>query len=84
MFSVHLGTFLHDVELRNVTFSTGVLSVEECNARGFTVQERILANGNKSFSIQVPFAADVVLKRVCKTSLHIILSWFKMCFGGHD
>ncbi|KAF7662030.1 hypothetical protein LDENG_00247620 [Lucifuga dentata] len=62
MFSVHVGTFLHDVELRNITFSTGVLSVDACNASGFTVQEHQLANGNKSFSLQVPFAADVVLK----------------------
>ncbi|XP_063758791.1 LOW QUALITY PROTEIN: uncharacterized protein LOC134877272 [Eleginops maclovinus] len=62
VFSVHLGTFLQDVELRNITFSTGVLSVEEGNARGFTVQEHSLANGSKSFSLQVPFDADVVLK----------------------
>ncbi|KAK5934987.1 hypothetical protein CgunFtcFv8_020389 [Champsocephalus gunnari] len=62
VFSVLLGTFLHDVELRNITFSTGVLTVEESNAKGFTVQEHSLANGSKSFSLQVPFDADVVLK----------------------
>ncbi|XP_049446348.1 zona pellucida protein AX 1 [Epinephelus fuscoguttatus] len=62
LFSVHLGTFLHDVVLRNITFSTGVLTVEECNARGFTVQEHGFPNGTKSFSLQVPFDADVVLK----------------------
>ncbi|KAK5930030.1 hypothetical protein CesoFtcFv8_000283 [Champsocephalus esox] len=62
VFSVLLGTFLHDVELRNITFSTGVLTVGESNAKGFTVQEHSLANGSKSFSLQVPFDADVVLK----------------------
>uniref|UniRef100_A0A3B4WAJ3 Zona pellucida protein AX 1 n=1 Tax=Seriola lalandi dorsalis TaxID=1841481 RepID=A0A3B4WAJ3_SERLL len=62
MFSVHLGTFLHDVVLRNITFATGVLTVEECNARGFAVQEHSLPQGRKSFSLQVPFDADVVLK----------------------
>ncbi|KAK5903408.1 hypothetical protein CgunFtcFv8_007191 [Champsocephalus gunnari] len=64
VFSVFLGTFLHDVELRNITFSTGVLTVEESNAKGFTVQEHSLANGSKSFSLQVPFDADVVFKHV--------------------
>ncbi|KAJ4928998.1 hypothetical protein JOQ06_004619 [Pogonophryne albipinna] len=62
VFSVLLGTFLHDVELTNITFSTGVLTVEESNAKGFTVQEHSLANGSKSFSLQVPFDANVVLK----------------------
>nr|SOX60636.1 zona pellucida protein X [Solea senegalensis] len=62
MFSVLLGTFLQDVELKNITFSTGVLTVEECNARGFAVQQHSFPNGSKSFSLQVPFDADVVLK----------------------
>ncbi|XP_040920443.1 uncharacterized protein LOC121199643 isoform X2 [Toxotes jaculatrix] len=62
MFSFHLGTFLHDVELSNITFSTGVLTVEECNARGFAVHEHSFPNGTKSFSLQVPFDADVVLR----------------------
>lgn len=66
VFSVLLGTFLHDVELRNITFSTGVLTVEECHARGFTVQEHSFPNGTKGFSLQVPFDADVVLKHVCE------------------
>ncbi len=65
VFNVHLGTFLYDVELRNITFSTGVLTVEECSARGFIVQEHSFPNGNKSFSLQVPFDSDVVLKHVC-------------------
>nr|XP_019963150.1 PREDICTED: uncharacterized protein LOC109642700 isoform X1 [Paralichthys olivaceus] len=62
MFTVHVGTFLPDVELRNITFSTGVLTVEESNARGFPVQEHSFSNGSKSFSLQVPLEADVVLK----------------------
>ncbi|XP_041661284.1 zona pellucida protein AX 1 [Cheilinus undulatus] len=62
MFSVHVGTFLDDVELRNITFSTGVLSVEESNARGFTVEEHSFPNGTKSFSLKVPFDAGVVLQ----------------------
>ncbi|XP_071058170.1 uncharacterized protein [Pseudochaenichthys georgianus] len=67
VFSVLLGTFLHDVELRNITFSTGVLTVEESNAKGFTVQEHSLANGSKSFSLQVPFDADVVMYDIIET-----------------
>ncbi|KAK9531426.1 hypothetical protein VZT92_010852 [Zoarces viviparus] len=63
VFSVLLGTFLHDVVLRNITFSTGVLTVEESNARGFSVQEHNYPNGTKSFSLSIPFDSDVVLKR---------------------
>ncbi|KAM6906799.1 uncharacterized protein PEZ65_017950 [Lycodopsis pacificus] len=62
VFSVVLGTFLHDVVLRTITFSTGVLTVEESNARGFTVQEHNHPNGTKSFSLLVPFDSAVVLK----------------------
>ena len=88
VFSVLLGTFLHDVELRNITFSTGVLTVEESNAKGFTVQEHSLANGSKSFSLQVPFDADVVLKHVSHyrskisflTSIFsVLLSFYFIC-----
>uniref|UniRef100_UPI0037E90789 uncharacterized protein n=1 Tax=Semicossyphus pulcher TaxID=241346 RepID=UPI0037E90789 len=62
VFLVHVGTFLHDVELKNVTYSTGVLSVEESNALGYTIQEHSYPNGTKSFSLKVPFKAGVVLK----------------------
>lgn len=65
MFSVLVGSFLQDVELRNITFPTGVLTVEESKARGFTIQEHGFSNGTKSFSLQVPFDDDVVLKHVC-------------------
>lgn len=70
VFSVHLGLFLHDVELKNITFSTGVFTVEECNARGFNVQEHSFPNETKSFSLQVPFDADVVLKHVCEVIIY--------------
>uniref|UniRef100_A0AAQ5Y1K4 ZP domain-containing protein n=1 Tax=Amphiprion ocellaris TaxID=80972 RepID=A0AAQ5Y1K4_AMPOC len=62
VFRVRLGSFLHDVELKNITFSTGVLTVEESNARGFNVLEHIFPNGTKGYSLQVAFDADVVLK----------------------
>uniref|UniRef100_A0A3B5BAZ9 Zona pellucida sperm-binding protein 2-like n=1 Tax=Stegastes partitus TaxID=144197 RepID=A0A3B5BAZ9_9TELE len=62
VFRIRLGTFFSDVELTNITFSTGVLTVEESNARGFIVQEHVYPNGTKSFSLQVAFNADVVLK----------------------
>ncbi|XP_037305480.2 uncharacterized protein LOC119195015 isoform X2 [Pungitius pungitius] len=62
VFSIVFGTFLHDVVLKNITFSTGVLTVEESNARGFTIQEHRYTNGTKDYSLSVPFDADVVLK----------------------
>uniref|UniRef100_A0A3Q4I106 Zona pellucida protein AX 1 n=1 Tax=Neolamprologus brichardi TaxID=32507 RepID=A0A3Q4I106_NEOBR len=62
VFSVKLGDFFYDVELKNITFVTGVLTVEESNARGLIVQEHIYTNGTKGFSLQVAFDADVVLK----------------------
>ncbi|XP_056284891.1 uncharacterized protein LOC130203019 [Pseudoliparis swirei] len=62
VFSVVLGPLLHDVVLRNITFLTKVLTVEESNARGFTIQEHLYSNGTKSISVLVPFDADIVLK----------------------
>lgn len=79
VFSVHLGSFLHDVELKNITFSTGVLTLEECRARGFTVEEHSFPNGNKSFSLQVPFDADVVLKHVCELIKHAVCQLKFVC-----
>uniref|UniRef100_A0A4W5MP96 Zona pellucida protein AX 1 n=1 Tax=Hucho hucho TaxID=62062 RepID=A0A4W5MP96_9TELE len=63
VFDILLGTFLHDVELINITFTTRVLTVAECNARGFDVQEHRFANSSKTFSLRVPFSDEVVLKR---------------------
>ncbi|XP_055729517.1 uncharacterized protein LOC129817942 isoform X2 [Salvelinus fontinalis] len=63
VFEILLGTFLSDVELMNITFTTRVLTVAECNARGFDVQEHHFANTSKTFSIRVPFSDELVLKR---------------------
>ena len=63
MFKVKFGTLLHDVNLVNITFSTGVLSAAECNAKGF-LQEQKYSNGSKFYLLQVPFSDDVVLKHV--------------------
>uniref|UniRef100_A0A673BPU6 Uncharacterized protein n=1 Tax=Sphaeramia orbicularis TaxID=375764 RepID=A0A673BPU6_9TELE len=62
VFDVHMWNFLYDVELVNITFSSGVFTVEECNAMGFAVQDHRFPNGTKSFSLKVPFDAAVVLK----------------------
>ncbi|XP_055740334.1 uncharacterized protein LOC129824850 isoform X1 [Salvelinus fontinalis] len=63
VFVLELGTFNLDVELLNVTFPTMVLTVAECNARGFNVQEqRSLDNTLKSFRMEVPFSDPVVFK----------------------
>lgn len=62
VFNITLGFFLPDVELLNVTFSTGVMSVDEANAVGFNVQEHLFNNGSKAFSIEVPFSDPAVLR----------------------
>ncbi|KAK6294993.1 hypothetical protein J4Q44_G00342190 [Coregonus suidteri] len=63
VFDILLGTFIHDVELMNITFTTRVLTVAECNARGFDVQEHRFANSSKTFSLRVPFSDEVVVKQ---------------------
>ncbi|XP_028253686.1 zona pellucida sperm-binding protein 2-like [Parambassis ranga] len=78
-FRVHLGNFLGDVELRNITFSTGVLTVEESQARGFTIQEHSLPSGTKGFLLQVPFDADVVLKH--NSELLVTTYFLPLIFG---
>ncbi|XP_061668879.1 zona pellucida protein AX 1 [Syngnathoides biaculeatus] len=62
LFSIHVGTFVEDVELKNITFSTGTYTSEECGIKGFVVQEHRHPGGTKSFSLKVPFAATEVLK----------------------
>ncbi|XP_056437863.1 uncharacterized protein LOC130374906 [Gadus chalcogrammus] len=62
LFRVSLGTFAADVALWNMTLSGVVLSVAECNARGFNVQELGSQNGFKTFTLQVPFTDSLVLK----------------------
>uniref|UniRef100_A0A3B3ZD43 ZP domain-containing protein n=1 Tax=Periophthalmus magnuspinnatus TaxID=409849 RepID=A0A3B3ZD43_9GOBI len=60
LFSLQVGTFLQDVELRNITFFTGTFSVEECVTRGFSVQQHDYPNGTRSFSVSLAFSEDVV------------------------
>ncbi|CAL8392191.1 unnamed protein product [Arctogadus glacialis] len=62
LFRVSLGTFAADVVWWNITLSGVVLSVAECNARGFNVQELGSQNGFKTFTLQVPFTDPLVLK----------------------
>lgn len=78
VFTILLGAFLNDVVLKNIAFSTGVLTVEECKAAGFLIRERGYPNGTKGFSIQVPFDDDVVLKyvrEVARMAYRVSLSW---------
>uniref|UniRef100_A0A8K9V2F9 ZP domain-containing protein n=1 Tax=Oncorhynchus mykiss TaxID=8022 RepID=A0A8K9V2F9_ONCMY len=63
VFVLELGTFNLDVELLNITFPTMVLTVAECNARGFNVREqRSPDNTLKTFRLEVPFSDPVVFK----------------------
>lgn len=64
MFDVLLGSFLPDVELVNITFSTTVLTVAEATARGFIIQEHRFQNGSKAILLQVPFSDPFVIKTV--------------------
>uniref|UniRef100_A0A8C7VQI7 ZP domain-containing protein n=1 Tax=Oncorhynchus mykiss TaxID=8022 RepID=A0A8C7VQI7_ONCMY len=67
VFVLELGTFNLDVELLNITFPTMVLTVAECNARGFNVQEqRSPDNTLKTFRMEVPFSDPVVVKEVAE------------------
>ncbi|KAM6954090.1 uncharacterized protein FYW47_013047 [Aplochiton taeniatus] len=79
IFTVHLGPFFNDVELINITFSNGVLSVADCNARGFNVQEHRFSNGSKTFSLTVPFSDDVVQKH--NPSPHVTIYSLPLVFG---
>ncbi|XP_016411943.1 uncharacterized protein LOC107743289 isoform X3 [Sinocyclocheilus rhinocerous] len=62
VFDVLLGPFLYDIELVNITFSTGVLTVAEANARGINIQEQRFQNGSKAFRLQVPFSDSFVVR----------------------
>lgn len=47
----------------NISFPTGVLSVEECSARGFNILEHTFPGSSlKFFTLQVPFADPSVLQ----------------------
>ncbi|XP_072312652.1 uncharacterized protein [Eucyclogobius newberryi] len=60
LFSVEVGPFLQDVELKNITFFTGTFSVEECVKRGFTILKQDLSSSMRSFSVNLGFSEDVV------------------------
>lgn len=68
-----LGSFLPDVVLLNITLSSGVLSVEEANDKGFHVQEHLFTNSSKAFSIAVPFSDPAVLRTVSVDCLYIYI-----------
>lgn len=60
-----LGPVASDVALINITFPSEVLSVVDCNVRGFNVLEHISPNGSsKVFTLEVPFTDRVVLQTV--------------------
>ncbi|XP_017267297.1 uncharacterized protein zpax1 isoform X2 [Kryptolebias marmoratus] len=61
-FTAYVGTFLHDVQLKNITFPNGVFTIEESSARGFFIQQHVLSNGTSVYSIQVAFDSEAVLK----------------------
>ncbi|XP_043076436.1 zona pellucida protein AX 1 [Puntigrus tetrazona] len=62
LFDVFLGPFLYDIELVNLTFSTGVLTVAEASASGINIQEQTFQNGSKAFRLQVPFSLSFVVR----------------------
>ncbi len=65
LFKVLLGPFGSDVALINITFPSEVLSVADCNVRGFNVQEHMSPNSSsKVFTVEVPFMDRVVLQMV--------------------
>lgn len=65
VFKVLLGPFGSDVALMNITFPSEVLSVADCNTRGFNVLEHMSPNGSsKVFTLEVPFTDPVVLQMV--------------------
>ncbi|XP_070705364.1 uncharacterized protein [Pempheris klunzingeri] len=63
VFKVLLGPVGSDVALMNITFPYEVLSVVDCNIRGFNVLEHMSPNGStKVFTLEVPFTDRVVLQ----------------------
>ncbi|XP_077077146.1 zona pellucida protein AX 1 [Siphateles boraxobius] len=79
MFDVLLGPFLYDVELVNLTFSAGVLTLAEANVRGFNIQEQRFQNGSKAFRLQVPFSDSFVVRT--QTDLLLTVYSLRFVFG---
>lgn len=68
MFKVLLGPVGSDVALMNIAFPSEVLSVADCNLRGFNVLEHMSPNSStKVFTLNVPFTDRVVLQMVSFT-----------------
>ncbi|XP_056125463.1 zona pellucida protein AX 1 [Rhinichthys klamathensis goyatoka] len=79
MFDVILGPFLYDVELVNITFSAGVLTLAEANVRGFNIQEQRFQNGSKAFRLQVPFSDSFVVRT--QTDLLLTVYNLRLVYG---
>ncbi|XP_036943052.1 uncharacterized protein LOC119012925 [Acanthopagrus latus] len=76
MFKVLLGPVGSDVALMNIAFPSEVLSVADCNVRGFNVLEHMSpSSSTKVFTLKVPFTDRVVLQMremgVTVYSLHL-------------
>ncbi|CAF91111.1 unnamed protein product [Tetraodon nigroviridis] len=78
-FDLLLGSFGPDVFLINISFPTGVLSVEECSARGFNILEHTFPGSIvKFFTLQVPFSDPSVLQ---KSEMGMIVFSLHVTFG---
>ncbi|XP_070781578.1 uncharacterized protein [Enoplosus armatus] len=76
VFKLLLGPLGSDVALMNITFPSEVLSVADCNVRGFNVLEHMSPNSSsKVFTVEVPFMDRAVLQMremgVTVYSLHL-------------
>ncbi|XP_077566790.1 uncharacterized protein LOC144188076 [Stigmatopora nigra] len=61
LFKISVGPFAPDVVLVNITLVDGLMSVQECNKRGFNIQEQYSqSTGLKYISLQVPFTDPAV------------------------
>ncbi|XP_066559653.1 uncharacterized protein LOC136749347 [Amia ocellicauda] len=63
-FNVTLGTFLPDVELVQITFVTGTLTIPYMVNLWHNVQEHIFPNGSKAYNLQVPLVDPNVVVEV--------------------
>lgn len=69
-FKLLIGPFGSDVAVMNISLPYEVLSVEDCNVRGFNVLEHKSPNSNsKAFTVEVPFTDHAVLQTVSFTQL---------------
>ncbi|XP_019713394.1 uncharacterized protein LOC109508034 [Hippocampus comes] len=79
VFKMLIGPFAYDVGLVNITFGDEILSVHDCNKRGFNVQERrSQSSGLKFISLKVPFADRVVQQM---TEAEVTVYSLRLTFG---